>query len=153
MDPHPAAPATPAPVQPVSAPAPDRSSESESASPLPLQTGSLPPQSLPRDRPPADIRRPRSGSPAAQIRAQSPSASRPSLQFSLSTPPPASQFRWSALRCNTIPPADRWSAPHPIRTQSPAACAEQFFPAAAPSASIPPSAYESAASTTADSSP
>src|ERR1700722_13374519 len=186
--PHPAAHAARERVQSALPPETDRSSGSGSVSLLPPRTGSPRPQSHLRDPPPAGIRRPRSESPAAQILVRSPSASRPSLQSFPDTPPPASQFRWSAPRCSTIPPADRSSAPRPIRRQSPAACVAQFSPPAplatpAPhhtnsyaatvsrpspppipespsaqycsrvavlSASTPPSAYETSASTISD---
>src|SRR4029077_15473661 len=128
--PRPAAPAAPAPARSASVPAPDQSSASGSPSLPPLETGSRPPQSPLPDPPPADIHTPHSEFPAAQIRALPPSAFRPSLQSFPNIRPRVSQSHWSALQCNTTPPADRWSAPSPIHMQSPAACAAQSAPPA-----------------------
>src|ERR1039457_1403274 len=116
---HLAAPAAPALARSASTPAPDQSSGSELFSPLPLQTGLRPQQSHLHDPRPAAIRPPRFEFPAAQTRARSPAAFRPSLQSCPGTPPPAFQSHWSATRCNTIPPADRWFGLRLTHKQSP----------------------------------
>src|SRR5579871_420594 len=115
--PHPASPAAPASAPPASTPAPDRSAESESPSPLPLQTGSLPPLPLPDGPPSAGTHTPHSESPAARIPARLPSACRPKPQSSRGTPLHSSRFRSSAPRHNTNQPADRLFAAPRTHTQ------------------------------------